>query len=314
MAAAIAVFQRALRASRDTDETIRRRALDDVRRADLIVQSTQRFEAVTRELMRDLSSSVTAMDDAASAVAASSDQTQDEAAIVGRAAEGANSIIVSVSEAANRLSQSAVTIANDMHTTKTVAVAALGEATATKPKVADLVVAAEKIGDAANLIDEIARCTNLLALNATIEAARAGEAGRGFAVVAGEVKFLATRTAEATAFIAEHIQVVQDITMRTAQGITTIKSTLYRMNTVAAQVAAAMTEQGCSSEQIAAALGKVTDQARIVSRSIGEVQNAAIANGDRAQQLKFKAVSHSEQAATLSSFISDFVADMRRGA
>lgn len=50
-------------------------------------------------------------------------------------------------------------------------------------------------------IQSVARLTNLLALNATIEAARAGDAGKGFAVVAGEVKQLASQTAEAAGVI-----------------------------------------------------------------------------------------------------------------
>ncbi|RZU50440.1 methyl-accepting chemotaxis protein [Krasilnikovia cinnamomea] len=55
-----------------------------------------------------------------------------------------------------------------------------------------------RVAGIAEMITEVAAQTNLLALNATIEAARAGEAGRGFAVVAGEVKNLATSTAEST--------------------------------------------------------------------------------------------------------------------
>jgi ammonium transporter len=52
----------------------------------------------------------------------------------------------------------------------------------------------ESIEQVVNLIEGLAKKTNLLALNAAIEAERAGDAGRGFAVVATEVKMLADDT------------------------------------------------------------------------------------------------------------------------
>ena len=88
-----------------------------------------------------------------------------------------------------------------------------------KKLVSGLQSSSAEIRTVADVINQVAKHTNLLALNANIEAARAGEAGRGFAVVADEVRKLAERTTKATADISRMVMSIQNETTQAAQGV-----------------------------------------------------------------------------------------------
>ncbi len=63
-----------------------------------------------------------------------------------------------------------------------------------------------EIGEVVQVLEEIAKRTNVLALHASIQAASAGDAGRGFAVVVREVEHLAARSTEAAKLIGELVK------------------------------------------------------------------------------------------------------------
>ena len=143
-------------------------------------------------------------------------------------------------------------------------------------------VASTKIGDITSVIDGIAFQTNILALNAAVEAARAGEQGRGFAVVAGEVRSLASRSAQA----AKEIK-------------TLIDSTTHSVATGSRYVHLA----GESMDEIRASIGSVSGIMREISIATSEQMkgiqeiNHAVTHLDRMVQQNAELVVESAAAA-----------------
>lgn len=94
--------------------------------------------------------------------------------------------------------------------------------------------AMDQVRRTTQIIDGIARTTNMLALNAAIEAERAGEAGRTFAVVATEVKKLASDTRTAI----DEISVTMDsLTDEGAAFVSEIKNGMARSKSAKAGIA-----------------------------------------------------------------------------
>ena len=118
--------------------------------------------------------------------------------------------------------------------------------TAVEGLMSEIAASSRRIAEIVDVVDGIARRTNILALNAGVEAARAGDQGRGFAVVAQEVRTLSLRVAES----AQQIKALVD---------------------QAAQQVRQGTDQ---SRQAGSTMNKVVDTARAVSGAMQGVADA----------------------------------------
>ncbi len=152
--------------------------------------------------------------------------------------------------------------------------------------------ASRKIADIIGTIDGIAFQTNILALNAAVEAARAGEQGRGFAVVAGEVRLLASRSAEAAKEIKSLIGTSVD---RVEQGATLVDQAghtmsevvdaIHRVTQVIGEISTASGEQSRGVTQVGEAVTQMDHNTQQNAAMVEEMAAAAASRRGQAEGL-----------------------------
>jgi methyl-accepting chemotaxis protein len=299
------------KAERETAEREQKnRELQESRRIELH-NLAKSFEIAVGNIIEKVGSASNELENSAVILTKNSAATQQLSTVVAAASSETSANVQSVASATEEMASSINEIGRQVVDSNRIANEAVDQAEKTDARIAELSLAASRIGDVTKLITTIAEQTNLLALNATIEAARAGDAGRGFAVVAQEVKALAAQTAKATGEISTHIAGMQTATQDSVAAIKEISGTIGRVSEIAATIAAAIEEQGAATQEIARNVQQAAVGSTQVAASIADVNRGAGDTGTASSQVLSSAQMLSNENKQLKAEVVKFLATVR---
>lgn len=259
------------------------------------------LEALSRTLrntMKNIHHVASASSQVSTAVGQISDGAQSQANAVKQIAAGIRTTAQAVEQ-----------VFSDARASSHNAGEAVGQVSAGRQQVLDMVNSVNAIAENSraiakitNVIGRIASQTNMLSLNAAIEAARAGDAGKGFAVVAEEVGKLADHSGrsadEITALISKASTDAHDgVDRAQAMGfsIDQISFAVREFERLASSISSAMEKQTAAVEDIRSS---IEDLARIgtanavaaeeVTATMVELSRLAEQTRSEIQQFKFQ--------------------------
>ncbi len=269
------------------------------------------FDANVGGIIETVSSAATQLSATARSMSTIAEDTSGQAAAVASASEEASSSVQTVASATEEMASSISEINTQMAHATEATRNAVETVDVTSKQIGNLAETARRIGEVIKIISDIAEQTNLLALNATIESARAGEAGKGFAVVAGEVKELASQTANATVEIGKQIEDIQSSTNQSVTSMSEIANAIGRLEEVSAAIAGAIEEQGATTQEISRNVQEAATGSSSVARNISGVTQAAQEAGSASNQVTAAASELSSQSELLKCEVDKILAQIR---
>ena len=279
-----------LRANLQQVETLRTFAIQTQERAQQarkaeLLEFVDELETSMGEIVGSVASAATELQAAAGTMASAATETVSQSQTITRAIGSVSNEVHRISDSSEMLAGAIDLTSQKVSDSHSLAIEAVGDVERAALTINELCTNAENIGKVVELIRFIASQTNLLALNATIEAARAGEAGRGFAVVAGEVKSLATQTADATVQITSQINAIQLSTDSAVSAINRILAIINRLSENSALIISTVTEQSQSTRSITSSIQEVAEEAELSRNTLANVVSSTEETSSAATQV-----------------------------
>ncbi|OYT85739.1 MAG: methyl-accepting chemotaxis protein [Burkholderiales bacterium PBB6] len=280
----------------DLSSSIEARGNDEISR---LLQAVARMQDRLRELVGGIRESAESIHTASAEVAVGnhdlSQRTEQTASHLQQAASSMTQLSTTVHHSATSARQ-----ANDMAASAAQVARRGGEVVgAVVTTMQDINASSRRIADIIGVIDGIAFQTNILALNAAVEAARAGEQGRGFAVVAGEVRNLASRSADAAREIKSLIGSSVEKVDTGARLVQDAGATMSEIVDSVARVSAIINE-------ITHAAGEQSSGLDVVHESVNQLDQMTQQNAALVEQSTAAAESLKGQAQRLSELVGVF--------
>lgn len=202
---------------------------------------------------------------------------------------GAEQQAASIEEISSTMEQMAGSVkqnAENALKTCSIAESAATEAVACEQAVSSTMKMMRTISEQINVVEEIARKTNMLALNAAIEAARAGEQGKGFAVVAAEVRKLAENSQHAAKEIIELSVRSVTVSEDAARLLDKMTPNIKQTSELLKEINASTSEQKHGIDQVTAAIHQLDQVLQHNSNSTSDMSQAAVDLSGHADHLK----------------------------